>query len=119
GLVPPSRLSHYARYGLYLIEFGGPQHQSAAGLGPAYAVIDNRDGRLLGLRIPGRGTAGEMFTQIQFPLHSGHIIGLPGRIVISIMGIAVVILSMTGAVIWWKKRGARQVRAARTTVAAE
>ncbi len=119
GLVPPSRLSHYTRYGLYLIEFGGPQHQAAAGLGPAYAVIDNRDGRLLGLRIPGRGTAGEVFTQIQFPLHSGHIIGLPGRIVISAMGIAVVILSITGVVIWWKKRGARQTRAARTTVAAE
>ena len=119
GLVPPSRLSHYARYGLYLIEFGAPQHQAAAGLGPAYAVIDNRDGRLLGLRIPGRGTAGEMFTQIQFPLHSGHIIGLPGRIVISVMGIAVVILSITGVIIWGKKRGARQLRAARTTVAAE
>ncbi|HBC07263.1 MAG TPA: peptidase [Rhodospirillaceae bacterium] len=119
GLVPPSRLSHYIRYGLYLIEFGGPQHQAAAGLGPAYAVIDNRIGSLLGLRIPGRGTAGEVFTQIQFPLHSGHIIGLPGRIVISVMGVVVVILSMTGAVIWWKKRGARQVRAARTTVVAE
>ena len=119
GFVPPSRLSHYPRYGLYLLEFGSPQHLADAGLGPAYAVIDNRDGSLLGLRIPGQGTAGELFTQIQFPLHSGHILGLPGRIVISVMGIAVVILSITGAVIWWKKRGARRLRAARITVAAE
>ena len=33
--------------------------------------------------------------------------GMPGRIIVSIMGIAVAMLSITGVVIWWKKRKAR------------
>ncbi|MNN88395.1 hypothetical protein D3C81_2060750 [compost metagenome] len=44
---------------------------------------------------------------MQFPLHSGRILGLPGRILISIMGLLVAMLSVTGVVIWWKKRKAR------------
>jgi uncharacterized iron-regulated membrane protein len=32
---------------------------------------------------------------------------MPGRIIVSIMGIAVAMLSITGVVIWWKKRKAR------------
>ena len=38
---------------------------------------------------------------------AGRIAGLPGRIIVSIMGIAVAMLSITGLVIWWKKRKAR------------
>jgi uncharacterized iron-regulated membrane protein len=45
--------------------------------------------------------------QAQFPLHSGRIVGLPGRILISIMGLVVAALSVTGVVIWWRKRRAR------------
>jgi uncharacterized iron-regulated membrane protein len=53
------------------------------------------------------GTAGDIFLQVQFPLHSGRIAGLPGRILISAMGLAVAILSVTGVVIWLRKRSAR------------
>ena len=45
--------------------------------------------------------------QAQFPLHSGRIVGLFGRILISIMGLVVAALSVTGVVIWWRKRRAR------------
>ena len=44
---------------------------------------------------------------LQFPLHSGRILGLPRRILISLMGLVVAMLSVTGVVIWWKKRAAR------------
>ncbi len=36
--------------------------------------------------------------------HSGRILGLPGRILISLMGLVVAILSVTGVVIWARKR---------------
>ncbi len=55
----------------------------------------------------GGGTAADIFVQLQFPLHSGRILGLPGRILMSFMGLLVAMLSVTGVVIWWKKRKAR------------
>jgi uncharacterized iron-regulated membrane protein len=62
---------------------------------------------LLGDRQPWKGTAADIFVQAQFPLHSGRILGLPGRILISAMGLAVAALSVTGVIIWARKRRAR------------
>jgi uncharacterized iron-regulated membrane protein len=73
---------------------------------------DGKDGRLLGDRVPWEGTAADVFVQLQFPLHSGRILGMPGRILMSIMGIVVAMLSVTGIYIWWKKRSARKQSAA-------
>lgn len=69
---------------------------------------DGRDGRLLGDRVPWQGTAADVFVQLQFPLHSGRILGMPGRILMSVMGLLVAMLSVTGIYIWWKKRGGRR-----------
>ncbi|WP_289302863.1 PepSY domain-containing protein, partial [Methylophaga sp. UBA3996] len=49
----------------------------------------------------------DIFIQAQFPLHSGRILGLPGRIMVSIMGLMIAIFSVTGIIIWAKKRRAR------------
>lgn len=57
--------------------------------------------------MPWTGTAADIFVQAQFPLRSGRILGLPGRILVSVMGIAVAALSVTGVVIWYRKRRAR------------
>lgn len=45
--------------------------------------------------------------QAQFPLHSGRILGMPGRILVSLLGLALAMLSLTGVVIWVRKRRAR------------
>jgi uncharacterized iron-regulated membrane protein len=47
-------------------------------------------------------------------MHSGRILGLPGRILISAMGIVVAALSVTGVVIWYRKRRARLTAQARS-----
>lgn len=54
--------------------------------------------------------------QARFPLHSGRILGLPGHILISAMGLVVAVLSVTGVVIWWRKRRARLLAADRRRV---
>jgi Uncharacterized iron-regulated membrane protein len=41
-------------------------------------VLGRGTGKLLGAQIPGKGTAGDIFMQVQFPLHSGRILGLGG-----------------------------------------
>jgi uncharacterized iron-regulated membrane protein len=69
---------------------------------------DAATGKLLGKTIPGKGTAGDIFMQVQFPLHSGRILGLGGRILITAMGLAVAVLSATGLLIWLKKLNARR-----------
>jgi len=47
-----------------------------------------------------------------FPIHSGQMFALPGRILICISGVVATMLSITGLVIWWKKRKARIARRA-------
>ncbi len=95
-------------FGIYGVGFfhAGEDH-GAAGIGPAQIYYDGVDGRYLGDKRPWEGTAADIFLQIQFPLHSGRILGLPGRILISIMGVVVAMLSVTGVYVWWRKSKAR------------
>jgi uncharacterized iron-regulated membrane protein len=87
----------------------GDDH-GAAGVGPSTLYYDSNDGSLIGNWLPWQGTAADIFVQAQFPLHSGRILGVPGRILVSIMGLVVATLSVTGVVIWWRKRAARERR---------
>ncbi len=69
-------------------------------MGPSYLYYDGRTRRLIGERRPWVGTAADIFVQAQFPLHSGRILGLPGRILISATGLAVAALRVTGVLVW-------------------
>jgi uncharacterized iron-regulated membrane protein len=109
--APVGALFYSKEYGIYGAGFFAPGgDHGAAGVGPPYLYYDGEDGRLLGDRQPWKGTAADIFVQAQFPLHSGRILGLPGRILISFVGIVVAALSVTGVVIWLKKRKARVKR---------
>jgi uncharacterized iron-regulated membrane protein len=100
----PSTVFHSPEIGVYTVGFGDPH---APGLGARYLYFDAADGHLRGGWIPGTGTAGDLMLQSMFPLHSGQILGLPGRIFVAITGLAVSALSVTGIVIWAKKRRGR------------
>lgn len=78
------------------------------GLGNAWLYYDGQTGMPAGADIPGTGSAGDIFLQAQFPLHSGRILGIPGRVLMSFMGLALATLSATGILIWARKRRARQ-----------
>jgi len=98
-------------YGIYGVQFFPPDaDHGVAGGGAKRLYFDGLDGRYLGDRKPWTGTTADIFIQAQFPLHSGRILGLPGRILISLMGLVVAALSVTGVVIWWRKRKARVAR---------
>lgn len=105
---PVGGLSYAPRYGIYSAMFFHPgDDHGAAGVGPARLYFDGNDGRLVGDRQPWKGTAADIFVQAQFPVHSGRILGVPGRIMISVMGLVVATLSVTGVVIWYRKRRSR------------
>jgi uncharacterized iron-regulated membrane protein len=82
-------------------------------LGNPWFYLDGQDGRPAGHEIPGQGSAGDVFLQAQFPLHSGRLGGIPGRILVSFLGLGVAMLSVTGIVIWARKRRARRLAEAR------
>jgi uncharacterized iron-regulated membrane protein len=107
---PPGGIFYAPTAGVYGVGFyepGGDEHGSA-GLGSPFIYIDGADGTALGAELPGHGSAGDLFLQVQFPLHSGRILGTPGRALMSVLGLAVAMLSVTGVVIWARKRRARR-----------
>ena len=105
--LPAGDIFYSPDFGVFGVRFFNPGGDHDAGLGPDILYFDSEDGRLIGDWIPWRGTAGDLFLQMQFPVHSGRILGIPGRIIISAMGLGVAMLSVTGVVIWHRKRRAR------------
>ncbi|MET3131920.1 putative iron-regulated membrane protein [Oxalobacteraceae bacterium GrIS 1.11] len=107
--TPAGGVFYSSAYGLYGIGFFQPgDDHGDGGLGNAWLYFDGKDGSPAGASIPGSGSAGDIFLQAQFALHSGRIIGLPGRIMISVMGLLVAMLSVTGLALWFRKRRARR-----------
>jgi uncharacterized iron-regulated membrane protein len=106
----------YARdIGVYRVSYFEPgEDHGVAGVGPAETYWDATDGSYLGNKLPWSGTAADIFIQAQLPIHSGRMLGLPGRVLVSLMGLAVATLSITGLLIWWRKRRARRLRAPRS-----
>ena len=105
---PAGSMFYSQSFGVYGIQFFYPEaDHGVGGVGHKSLFYDGGDGRYLGEELPWEGTAADIFLQAQFPLHSGRILGLPGRILISLMGLVVAMLSVTGVYIWWKKRAAR------------
>ena len=110
---PAGRISYSAAFQLFNVYFYYPEaDHGVAGAGHKRLYYDATDARLIGHTIPWQGTAGDLIVQAQFPLHSGRILGVPGRVLISAMGLVVAMLSATGIYLWWKKRKARKVSAA-------
>ncbi|WP_034295087.1 PepSY domain-containing protein [Herbaspirillum sp. RV1423] len=106
--VPAGGVFYSSMFGLYGVGFFAPGNDHGdIGLGNAWLYYDAATGKPEGAKIPGTGSAGDLFMQAQFPLHSGRILGVPGRILISLMGAMVAMLSVTGVAIWLRKRQAR------------
>lgn len=107
---PVGGLFYSPAFGLYGVGFfaAGNDHGDG-GLGNNWLYFDGRTGKPAGDSVPGTGSAGDIFLQAQFPLHSGRILGVAGRVMISLMGVLVAMLSVTGVLIWARKRKARRV----------
>jgi uncharacterized iron-regulated membrane protein len=69
-------------------------------------IIDQYSGEVLRLYTPSNATAGDHFLGWLFPLHTGHAFGLPGRILILVLGLVPTVLYVTGFIRWRQKRRA-------------
>jgi uncharacterized iron-regulated membrane protein len=77
------------------------------GLGNPWLYFDAASGSFVSAQIPGTGSAGDIFMQAQFPLHSGRILGFTGRVMMSVFGVFIALVSVTGVLIYARKRRAR------------
>lgn len=96
--------------GYYAVGFFAPgDDHGDGGLGNPWLFVDTGTGQVVDALVPGEGSAGDIFLQAQFPLHSGRIAGRPGRVLVAALGVAVAGLSATGVALWAR----RQLGAAR------
>lgn len=106
--LPPGAIHYSAPYDVYGVSFFTPgQDLGGAGLGNPWLYFDGKSGTPVAEKVPGSGSAGDIFMALQFPLHSGRIVGFGGRILISVLGVAIALLSITGLLIWARKKQAR------------
>lgn len=101
----PVGVFHYG--GVYGVAMAPAGSDGKNGLGPNYVYLDDRSGKRLAIASPRHGSSGDRFLALQYPLHSGRVLGLPGRILVAVAGLMVAMLSVTGVLIWWRKRTAR------------
>jgi uncharacterized iron-regulated membrane protein len=73
-------------------------------------LLDANTGELKLLLLPTGQYGGNTFTTWIYSLHMANVFGLPYRIFVSAFGLIVVMLSVTGAYIYFKKRQARRAR---------
>jgi len=109
GIERPMGGIYYSpAFGIYGVGFFAPGlGHGDGGLGNPWLYFDGSSGAYLSAQIPGQGSAGDLFLQAQFPLHSGRILGFPGRVLVSVLGLLVALVSVTGVIIWARKRRAR------------
>lgn len=71
--------------------------------------FSGEDGRLLEFEAPTGQNAGRTLTTWLYQLHFGAVngLGLPYRIFVCLLGLAIAALSVTGVWIWWVKRAKR------------
>lgn len=109
GGAEADRISILPANGLYWVRLFDPR--DLADYGQRYIYVSMQDGTVVGDRHRAEGSAGDVFIALQFPLHSGKVLGWPGRILISLTGLVICGLVVTGFILWFRKaRGRRRGR---------
>ncbi|WP_374581755.1 PepSY-associated TM helix domain-containing protein [Pseudoduganella sp.] len=89
------------------------------GDGNTRVSVDAISGAVLRVRDPLAAPAGDTFLNWQYPLHTGEAFGLPGRVLVSVSGLAPLLFMVTGLVLWLGRRAMhRKARAAAALAAA-
>lgn len=72
--------------------------------GSTTIYFDGGDGAFRGLSLPSGQDAGRTFTNWLTALHMAKVFGRPMQFMVAIIGVAVMVLSITGLVLWLRKR---------------
>lgn len=97
--------------GLYAVRTRDPRDFDD--LGRMWTYVDMASGRITARRHDNGETAGDAFFALQYPLHSGRIGGLAGKIVVTLAGLVVAWLCWTGFRLLFRRLGIGRSRDAR------
>ena len=100
-------LNYFSDYGAYLYAVRSDRDLTDQGAA-TYLLFDAFNGKLGGINIPTGANAGNTIDSWIFALHMAQIWGLPFRIFVTMVGILIAMLSITGVYIWYKKWKARR-----------
>lgn len=78
--------------------------------GRLWTYVDMASGTIVAQRHDRGESAGDAFFAWQYPLHSGHAFGLPGRLLITLAGAVTLYLSWSGYRLWWRRRASAALR---------
>lgn len=78
--------------------------------GTSYVALDPVTGEVLMSYNAIYGGTGQQIADLKYPLHIGTALGLPGRVLMFIAGLAPSLLFVTGVYTWWRKRQRRNTR---------
>ena len=99
-------LWHVPEAGTFVYGFTTSADISRHGAGTSVA-FDSNTGTLKSVQIPTGQNGANTFGTWIAALHTAHVLGTPWRIAVSLIGALVTMLSVTGVVIWMKKRSGR------------
>ena len=105
-------LYHEPGAGVYAYRFTSTRDFTNEG-GRSTVIFDSKSGALRKIDLPSGQNGANTFTNWIMALHMALVFGLPYRICVSLIGALVTMLSVTGVVIWTKKRSARIGRTSR------
>jgi uncharacterized iron-regulated membrane protein len=78
--------------------------------GTSYVALDAATGEVLMRHNANYSGVGQQIADLKYPLHIGTVLGLPGRIVMLVAGLAPTLLFVTGVYTWWRKRQKRSTQ---------
>ena len=110
----PAAIAYYPQYGAYLYRFTSEASVSRS-YGDSIVIFSALTGEPLKTVLPRRENAGTALNAWLEALHLAAIWGLPYKIVVGLVGLMVTMLSVTGVLIWTKKRSARLTRQRRAS----
>lgn len=87
--------------------------------GQTFFWFDASTGALLSMILPTGHRLGNTLTTWLVELHEANVFGLPYKIFVCVLGLAIAALSVTGVYLWWRKRAARLHRSASTKARAK
>jgi uncharacterized iron-regulated membrane protein len=76
--------------------------------GDDFALVDLRTGKITAVLRPARGSTGDRFMAWLFPLHSGVAFQWPGRLLIALTGIALLVTNGASLYTWFARRRATE-----------
>lgn len=105
-----SALSYRPAVGVYVYYFSSDRDFTNRG-GRSLVIFDGDSGELRKLQLPQGANGANTFTEWMIALHMARVWGLPYRLAVTVIGLIVTTLSITGVLIWMRKRQARSFAA--------